>query len=163
MRCHQIVFVALAGLLAIPCSATAQHLTPHDSLEAVVAALTYARQNLLGSHKHYLLDVAHVDRSMRWDSARAEALRRALPSGAAARGTPRVCDSARRSCRLDDSTEVISVSRPTAVADSLIVQVAVQRPTSVARIPVTLRGYEYVLLKRGSRWVVVRSDLVSVS
>lgn len=33
----------------------------------------------------------------------------------------------------------------------------------VARVPVAPRGYDYVLVKRGGRWVVVRSDPVSVS
>jgi hypothetical protein len=154
-------------LVAFSCATTtvsAQvHALPSDTAAIVTAALRYARHELINSNRHVSIDLAGIERAHAWSDLQATAFQAALAEGGAPPTSMERCDSRRRSCRLDATSEVVSVGTPQQRGDTVTIVVQVTRLNPNARMPYSLRGHEYSLVKRNAHWVVVRSELVLVS
>lgn len=131
-----------------------------DIAQAVTTALRQARHDIIGPRKHLSVDLVQSQPSRTWRPSQLAAFRAILAAGDTARAGVEICDSRQRPCRLDDSSEVVSVFEPRMQGDTLIVLVqrTLLRSNVPPRIRFSLIGREYRFLRRGARWVVVRAD-----
>jgi hypothetical protein len=73
------------------------------------------------------------------------------------------CTGGPESCRISAGTELLRLGLPVFSGDSAFVQVTVHKPSTSVRSPVTMRGKEYVVVRRGSAWVVTAVRVESAS
>lgn len=152
-------------LEALPAAMSAQSQDlSSDASVAVIAALRYARHHLVGPRKHVSVERLQLEKSQRWSPAQVELFRAVLAAEDTAHAGVEPCDDA-QTCRLDDSSAVVSVGVPVVRGDTITVVIQSKQLDMKApvRIRFSLRGHQYTLVRRGTQWRVVRSDLVLVT
>lgn len=165
-----VATIGLVGALLMTAeAATAQDATLHpDTSAAVVAALSYARNELLrigqlhGNRQH-LINRARTDRGSAWSDVQLRAFGAVLnPEGMGSIGV-KSCDSRRRECPYTAATDIVTIGAPGQRGDSVVVDIELEFPTNGARAPVALRRHRYVVVRKSGHWVVVKSDMVSAT
>lgn len=153
-------------LCALPASMAAQPRTlSRDMEQAVTTALRSARHDLIGPRKHVSVDTWVNEIKQEWSASQADAFRKALVANDSARAGVEVCDSRKRSCQLDDASEVVQIFAPQTRGDTITVMIYRQKwqMQSSPRVRWSLQGNQYVLVRRGAHWLVVRSDHLIVT
>lgn len=136
---------------------------PADSQAVLIAAVTAGAKDLYSSGAKRSLAIEAGNRS--GTRSPTQAARLAATVGAAVARTQDVvsCLSGPRSCRIAAGVELLSVGVPVFSGDTAFVSVTVSKGSTSARSPVTLRGNEYIVVRRNTTWVVtgIRTESAS--
>lgn len=169
MRSKVIITGLIVTRLTMPHAATAQGITLNsDTSAAVVAALRYARSELLlteqsrGKRQH-LINRAQADRSRGWSDAQLRVFGGAITQDGELSTSIRSCDSRARECPFAATTDIVTVGSPARLGDSVVVDIELEFPTNGARAPIALRGHRYMVVRKNGHWVVVKADMVSAT
>jgi hypothetical protein len=158
--------LALAALTLFPAAVSAQgQVLTGDAASVVTIALRQARHDLVGVRKHVSVDRLQGEGGKPWSAEQAATFRTVLAADDSARAGVELCDSRSARCRLDDASEVVSVFAPTVLGDTatVVIQRTRLRADAPPRTRFSLHGNQYTLVRRGSTWKVVRTDLVLVT
>lgn len=139
-----------------------------DTSAAVVAALRYARDELLrvgevnGATQH-IINRARTDRVSAWSDAQLRAFGAVIDSATTISPGVASCDGRRGDCKVTATTDIVTIGAPSRRGDSVVVNIELVFPTNGARAPVALRGHRYLVVWKDGQWAVVKVDLVTAT
>ena len=165
-----VLAIGLIGALLMTSDvAIAQDATLNpDTSAAVVAALSYARGELLrvgqvhGATQH-IINRARTDRVSAWSDVQLRAFGAVIGSPATMSPGVASCDGRRRDCEVTATTDIVTIGAPSRRGDSVVVDIQLVFPTNGARARVAVRGHRYLVVWKNGQWAVVKVDLVSAT
>lgn len=166
----RVLAIGLVGALLMTSEvSTAQDATlSPDTSAAVVAALSYARSELLrvgqlhGARQH-VINRARTDRVSAWSDAQLRAFDAVIGSPTTISPGVASCDGRRRKCEVTATTDIVTIGAPSRRGDSVVVEIELEFSTNGGRAPVALRGHRHMVVRKNGQWAVVKADLVSAT
>lgn len=157
-----LVASALFSLNSLPHSHEVQlRATPADSQAVLMAAVVAGANDLYSPGITRSLAAELAERRGTLPAALALQLAAAIGANVVRARDVVSCSGGPASCRISAGSELLVLSLPLFSGDSAFVQVTVSRSNTSLRSPVTMRGKEYVGVRRGSAWVVTAARVES--
>ena len=136
--------------------------TPADTQAVLLAAISVGARDLFSPSATRAV-AARAGKTPQWSPSLIARLAVAIDAKVVQASDVASCPSGPSSCKIAAGVELLDVGTPHFVGDTALVVVTVTRASDSVRSPISMRGREYVVVRRGTAWVVsgVRTESAS--